>query len=177
MFSCFVFSLGCVWQHFQPTTSATTGRPCMVCLTGTAMWKCPTCCSARWATSWQKSCRKQRTRRNTWSTLSSLCRGESWIWSFFYLVCAHCAVSLLSGQAPALASKKCEGGGKAWVSGYSVSFCCLCCEYCPQFLSRVGRKTPTPLQPNKKNPNPLAKLLKCSWLSGGWRFISFWYLL
>lgn len=156
MFSCFVFSLGCVWQHFRPTTSATTGRPCMVCLTGTAMWKCPTCCSARWATSWQKSCRKQRMRRNTWSTLSSLCRGESWIWSFFYLVCAHCAVSLLSGQAPALASKKCEGGKKPGYLATVFPFVVCVVNIAlssfhvwgekPQHLSNQTRKIPTHLQ-------------------------------
>lgn len=148
----------------------------MVCSMGTAMWKCPICCSAQWVTSWQKSCRKQRMRRNTWSTLSLLCRGQSWIWSFFYLVYAYSAVSLLRGQAPALASKEMWGGGKALVSGYSVSFYCLFCEYCLSSFQVWGEK-PQHLSNQTKNPNSLAKLLKCSWLSGRWRFIPFWYLL
>lgn len=175
MFSCFVSSLGCAWQHFQPTTSVTTGRLFMVCLMGTAMWKCPICCSARWATSWQKSCRKQRMRRNTWSTLSSLCRGESWIWSFFILVCAYSAVPLLLGQAPALASKKCEREKKALVSSYSVSFYCLFCEYCLSSFQVWGEK-PQHLSNQTKNFQPTCKVTKML-MTKWWRFIPFWYLL
>lgn len=165
MFSCFVFSLGCVWQHFQPTTSVTTGRRFMVCLMGTAMWKCPTCCSAQWVTSWQKSCRKQRMRKNTWSTHSSLCRGESWIWSFVYLVCADSAVSLLSGQAPAVAWKKWGGGEEALLSGYSVSFYCLFCEYCLSSFEVRGEKSQHLSNQTKKSKLTckVTKMLMTKW--------------
>lgn len=88
LFFCFAL-LGCAWQPCQPITSVTTERHFMVFLTVTAMWKYHICCSAPWVTSWQKSYRKQKMRRNIWSTLSLLCRGESWIWSifFFFTLC------------------------------------------------------------------------------------------
>lgn len=88
LFFCFAL-LGCAWQPCQPITSVTTERHFMVFLTVTAMWKYHICCSAPWVTSWQKSYRKQKMKRNIWSTLSLLCRGESWIWSifFFFTLC------------------------------------------------------------------------------------------
>lgn len=166
MFSCFVFSLGCVWQHFRPTTSATTGKPFMVCSMGTAMWKCPICCSAPWATSWQKSCRKQRTRRNTWSTLSLLCRGESWICSFF---------DFWSGTRSCF-KKYGGGGGKPWYLAIMFLFI-ACFGNIASVPFRCRKKNPSTSPTKQKNPNPPSKLLKCSWLSGWWRFIPFWYLL
>lgn len=84
MFSCLPLP-GCAWQHSRPITSVTTGRRCMACSTVTAMWRCPISCSAPWVTSWQKSYRRQKMKRSTWSTHSSLCRGESWVWSIFFL--------------------------------------------------------------------------------------------
>lgn len=116
---CFAL-LGCAWQPCQPITSVTTERHFMVFLTVTAMWKYHICCSAPWVTSWQKSYRKQKMKRNIWSTLSLLCRGESWIWSifFFYLVCAHWAACSFSGWLcrSSLATKTGregeKGGGK-----------------------------------------------------------------
>lgn len=106
-------------------------------------------------------------RRNTWSTLSSLCRGESWIWSLFYLVYAHWAVCLLSCQTCALflLQKTTMGGEKALVRGYSVFFYCFFCEHCPLFLSG-GEKNPN-TSPPKKKKQTTCKVTKCSWLSGG----------
>lgn len=94
LFFCFAL-LGCAWQPCQPITSVTTERHFMVFLTVTAMWKYHICCSAPWVTSWQKSYRKQKMKRNIWSTLSLLCRGESWIWSFFFFLPCVCSLGSL----------------------------------------------------------------------------------
>lgn len=135
MFSCLPLP-GCAWQHSRPITSATTGRRCMACSTVTAMWRCPISCSAPWVTSWQKSYRRQKMKRNTWSTRSSLCRGESWIWSnFFNLVYASWAVCFQVGHLLLLFScfKNESGGGKPWYLAIVFSFIvcfvkiALCC--------------------------------------------------
>lgn len=172
LFFCFAL-LGCAWQPCQPITSVTTERHFMVFLTVTAMWKYHICCSAPWVTSWQKSYRKQKMKRNIWSTLSLLCRGESWIWSifFFYLVCAHWAACSFSGWLcrSSLATKTGREGGKGGgkkkvVSGTFVSFHCLFCGYCLLFLWDVRRKTPTLSHPPKQKGYPTSKLLNV-WLA------------
>lgn len=57
----------------------------------------------------------------------------------------------LSGQTSALfLLQKNVRGEKALVFGYDVFFYCLFSEYCPLFLSSVGRKTPTLPYPNEK---------------------------
>lgn len=72
--SCFA---GCVLQPCRWITSVTTGRPCMVYLTETVTWRYPTFSSVLWVTFWQKSCRKQKMKKNTWSIRSSLCKGKA----------------------------------------------------------------------------------------------------
>lgn len=106
-------------------------------------------------------------RRNTWSTLSSLCRGESWIWSLFYLVYAHWAVCLLSCQTCALflLQKTTMGGEKSLGTWLQCFLLLLLLWTLPSVPFRWGEK-PQHL-PTEKKKQTTCKVTKCSWLSGG----------
>lgn len=154
LFFCFAL-LGCAWQPCQPITSVTTERHFMVFLTVTAMWKYHICCSAPWVTSWQKSYRKQKMRRNIWSTLSLLCRGESWIWSFFFFLPCVCSLGSLFLFRLIVSLFTCyknwEGGRKGGRQKKG-SFCHLCILS----LLILWILPSVPLGCEEKNPDPFS---------------------
>lgn len=153
LFFCFAL-LGCAWQPCQPITSVTTERHFMVFLTVTAMWKYHICCSAPWVTSWQKSYRKQKMRRNIWSTLSLLCRGESWIWSIFFFTLCVLIGQLVPFQVDCVALHLLQklGGREERGEAKKGSFCHLCILS----LLILWILPSVPLGCEEKNPDPFS---------------------
>lgn len=168
LFFCFAL-LGCAWQPCQPITSVTTERHFMVFLTVTAMWKYHICCSAPWVTSWQKSYRKQKMKRNIWSTLSLLCRGESWIWSIFFLPCVCSLGSLFLFRLIVslfTCYKNWEGGRKGGRQKKG-SFWHLCILsllilwILPSVPLGCEEKNPDPFSPTQTKRISNLKIIKC----------------
>lgn len=168
LFFCFAL-LGCAWQPCQPITSVTTERHFMVFLTVTAMWKYHICCSAPWVTSWQKSYRKQKMKRNIWSTLSLLCRGESWIWSIFFLPCVCLLGSLFLFRLIVslfTCYKNWEGGRKGGRQKKG-SFWHLCILsllilwILPSVPLGCEEKNPDPFSPTQTKRISYLKIIKC----------------
>lgn len=169
LFFCFAL-LGCAWQPCQPITSVTTERHFMVFLTVTAMWKYHICCSAPWVTSWQKSYRKQKMRRNIWSTLSLLCRGESWIWSIFFFLPCVCSLGSLFLFRLIVSLFTCyknwEGGRKGGRQKKG-SFCHLCILsllilwILPSVPLGCEEKNPDPFSPTQTKRISNLKIIKC----------------
>lgn len=168
LFFCFAL-LGCAWQPCQPITSVTTERHFMVFLTVTAMWKYHICCSAPWVTSWQKSYRKQKMKRNIWSTLSLLCRGESWIWSIFFLPCVCLLGSLFLFRLIVslfTCYKNWEGGRKGGRQKKG-SFWHLCILsllilwILPSVPLGCEEKNPDPFSPTQTKRISNLKIIKC----------------
>lgn len=169
LFFCFAL-LGCAWQPCQPITSVTTERHFMVFLTVTAMWKYHICCSAPWVTSWQKSYRKQKMKRNIWSTLSLLCRGESWIWSIFFLPCVCLLGSLFLFRLIVslfTCHKNWEGGRKGGRQKKKGSFWHLCILsllilwILPSVPLGCEEKNPDPFSPTQTKRISYLKIIKC----------------